>query len=321
MATIPTGISSYLQYGYETTFGTAASSTDIAFGHGVKITTLTRRNNYEQVNTLGNRDVTCLVPGRFEGTLTTEFFFGNSYFLKGVLDGSPVDAGSGPYTHTYTPSDTLPSITMENGIDLDTDHRALLLGGKITTCTMTFEQGAPARVSLDIPYVDETINTTLDGTPATETDDCPFFFAQATLEFPTSTTIDVPGTVEIVIDNTNEIIHGLGSRIGQQTLSKKRKYSIRCTVPFEKQSDFLDQFMGSTTGPITNPAEVATLKLTLTNGEAGTDLRSVVFSFANVKIDEESLAQEPGEPIREEITLIARTLTDVVATDNTTSVP
>ena len=84
MVQTPTsGYASYVNYGYEATYGTAVSGTR-TFGHGVKITH-NRKNNLERIYGLGNRNMTANVAKQYEGTASIEFVMSNGSFLRALL--------------------------------------------------------------------------------------------------------------------------------------------------------------------------------------------------------------------------------------------
>lgn len=315
MASIPTGANAYIQYGWETTYGSASSNIDKQFGVGTKITSISRRNNLARVLGLGSRDAQKLLEQKYEGSLEVEFLLASSYFFKGVL-GDVTDGGTGPYTHTYTCSNTIPSITTEIGIDMDTNSVFKLLGGKMKTATITFNAGEPVNVKLSIPYANETMGTTLSSSIATEVEE-PFTFAQASFEFPDGTVIDDIQNLTLTIENSSDLIIGLGSRFASKAIDLERKATITLNVPFEKASDFLTALYGNSTGPSNSVAEIASAQITLSNNLTGTSLRKIEFNLADLKIDTIDMGISPAEMIKHDITIEARTITSIVATDNT----
>ena len=72
------GYASYVNYGYELTYGAGAVSAR-TFGHGTKITH-TRRNNMERLYGLGARNATTTIAKKYEGSASVEFVLSNGSF-------------------------------------------------------------------------------------------------------------------------------------------------------------------------------------------------------------------------------------------------
>ncbi|KKK87313.1 hypothetical protein LCGC14_2754520, partial [marine sediment metagenome] len=146
---------SWVNYGWETVYGTETGTKDKVFGHGVRVTSLTRRNNVESVFGLGARNAQKLKEKQFEGAISMEFNLANPWFFRGVLGAAPTTAGGGPYTHSWAESDTVVSMTLENNISNEDKSVAALLGCKVTTCVITAAIGELAKVRLDMLYSNE----------------------------------------------------------------------------------------------------------------------------------------------------------------------
>lgn len=319
MAAFPIpGARSYIQFYWESTYKTKATGTYLAFGVGQKIS-VSRKNNMEKVYGLGSRNATNLVPKQYEGSCTVDFVMASPWWIRAVTGAAPVKTGGGPYTYTYSESNTVGSFTIENGFDLDTDRAIFLDGCKVNTCTITGAVNELAKVRLDCVYATEEKSDSLTAISAEAEE--PFVFSQGSLQYPSGTTLADVQSCEVTITNNNENVFGLGSRFNTNQVPKQRDYSIRCTLAFEDPTKILDLFYGATGAPAATVAEQATLILTFTNGLGTTYLRSITFNFANLKIDEETLPQDPNEVIKEDVVIQARTLTSIVGINNTSSEP
>lgn len=303
----------YAQYAWETTFGTPAGTIDKAFGQDVSIT-VNPRNNTLQTRTLGSRDISDMVSGRYEGTMTITFTLASSYFLKSVL-GFGNSTGSGPYTHFYTPANTIPSMTVEVGYDMGTtDVVRKFTGVKINTCTISCAVGEVVRITLECLYKDQaTLGTSLDATPDAETEE-PMVFSQGDLEFPNATDIARVQNVEITIDNGLIPVQSLGQRQVSKLLEGPRSYTGRISHTFENSSAFLT-YVG--TGGEINTSEGADIELTFDNGSSGTSQRQVLLKLDTVRIDTDSIPANPNELVNEDVTFIAQTCGTCKAIDNT----
>ena len=87
---------SWLTYGWETTYGTAITSSNKTFGHGTRVTGLNRRNNMEKVFSQGYRVAQKIVPKRFEGSISVEFVLSNPWFFRAVQGAAATDGGATP---------------------------------------------------------------------------------------------------------------------------------------------------------------------------------------------------------------------------------
>jgi len=318
MVDVPvSGALSYVQYGIEeSAYGTEASTINSAFGNGLTITP-TRRNNIVQVYGLGSRDAQKLIATKFEGALEVNFVLGNAHWFPAFLGASSSGAVGSAYDHTYTAANTIPSITVENGINLGTtDSVVKFLGCKINEFNITAAVGDIIRVRLLMPYKTESEGTTLDGTPATDAEE-PLTFAHASIDLPSGSTLVNIQSIELNGINSTEGVWGLGSRLLQKLVEKDRRINFRINGTFEVASALLEKFYGAGTGPIaTSITETATLVLTCTNGLTAADERTQVYTLTGIKLDEESLPQDPAAVTFENVTGYGRTL-GMVETDAT----
>ncbi len=73
---------------------------------------------------------------------------GFGWWLKAMF-GAPVTTGSGPYTHTFKPGNTQPSMVLETGFT-GIGKYLLYNGCKISKCTISFGPKGDVRATLDI---------------------------------------------------------------------------------------------------------------------------------------------------------------------------
>lgn len=314
---VVSGYASYVNYGYEATYGAGAAS-NRTFGHGTKVT-INRRNNMERIYGLGSRNAASTVAKKYEGTASVEFILSNGSFFRAVL-GTVTDGGATPYTHTYTEANTLPSFAIDTGTELGTlDEVSELQGCKVGSMTLTAAVNEVVRVRLECPYKTETLATSGIGSLVAETES-PFTFAQGSLQLPSGSTIGNVQSIELTMNNSLEGVWGLGSRIKTAEVEKIREYNLRMTVAFSQVSDFLTKFLGAAGAPVAGtPAAQATLILTFTNGLTLANERSVVITLANIYLDEETLPKDVNEVIKEDVTGWALSGTSIVYSNNTAS--
>jgi len=306
---------SFVNYGRESTFGTKSSTIDKNFGHGVIISNLERKNNIERVFGIGARNAQVLKELGYEGTKSVDFALANPWFWQSVL-GSVVTTGAGPFTHTFSEADTIPSHTLVNQVNTDTKSVADLLGAVFTTCTLTADVDDIVKVALEMPYANEAFDTNAE-TQLTESFDV-FGFAEANLDLPNGTTLAFIQNVECSFNNFVIPVKGLGSRFIQAMPVTKREHTINATAKFSESNDALEVLYGSSSGPASAITETATLVVTITNGLASTSERSHTLNYSGVKLDTHNLPQSPLEVIQENWSAPARSL-EVVSVNNTAS--
>lgn len=315
------GYGTYANYGFEASYGAGAVSAR-TFGRDVKLT-LNQKNNLIRHYSIGARNASTTSAQKYEGNASVEFVMANGSFFRAIL-GAVADAGAGPYTHTYTESNTVPSFAIDTGSELgSTDEVTEIQGCKVGTWSLSAAIGEPVKVKLECPFKTLSTTTSSIGSQVAETEE-PFTFAQGSLQIPSGNTIGLVQSIEVSGTNDIEMLWGLGSRLAQNAVEKKREYNFKMTVAFSDLSTtgLYTKFLGDTSSPFTpsdpnTPAAQATLVLTFSNGLSSTNVRSVVMTFANFYIDEHTLPKDVNEVIKEDVTGFALSCTNIVYTNNT----
>ena len=298
---------------------TASDQTYMPFGQGVEVST-SRNNNAERIYGVGARNATATVNKQFAGTTTISGSLSNAYWLLGVL-GANADGGSaGAYTHTYTEKDRLPSFTLKSSFELGTtDFQAILLGCRVSSCTITAAINEALKFSLECPYRYETLGTTKTANLA---DVEPIFtFAHGSIEMPDGTTIAAVQSFELTINNSLESIYGVGSRFMTDNVAKNREYNFTMTAAFNDHTALLTYVMNGTNSA-SNPdagsgTEVATLELTFTNDDG--DILDI--NLTGIHLNEETLPQNVNEVVKESVTGWARGITNIIYTNDVQTAP
>lgn len=322
MAKFPVaGYAHNISYGWETSFGTISSTFDKAFGQGVKLTTHDIDNSVDYVYAVGSQELQRQYAKSFKGSWGVEFLLSDAWFLRSIAGAAPTTAGAGPYTHTWTTanggiSNSLSSMSINVASDLDTDSDKNLLGCVVNSGTISMAVDEAVKVKLDGTFANYTKDTSLTATVAPVEE--PLYFQQASLELPTSTTITDVQSLELGFNRNPDPVYGLGSRFAQKVVGKQREWSIKANLTYESDVEALDRVLGSTTAAGT-PSESATLKVTVTNGGATTSLRSYVITYANVFAEKLSLPISHDDVTKTDVTLRARSITSIVATNNTSA--
>ena len=125
----------------------------------------------------------------------------------------------------------------------------------------------------------------------------------------------------MTINNSNELVYGIGSRFPDANVAKQREYNFTLTAAFKDQTALLTYFMNGTSSATAPDAgsgtEIATLELTFTNDDG--DILDI--NLTEIHLDEETLNQNVGEVVKEGITGWARGLTNAVYTNDVQVAP
>lgn len=327
MADFPvTGAAAYIQYDFEAaaTYGTLAIGTFKAFGHGQSIS-VDRTMNMRRIYGLGDVDAKDTVAGLFEGRLRIDFLLASTYFLKAVM-GAVADTDNLTYGYDHTYSDntghTVTSISVENGIDLDTDSLFKYLGCVVERCVIRGAVGEPVTVSLDLVYAEETKATIgLDATPAADAEE-PMVFSEGSVDLPSGTTLARVQSFELEIVRNPRLIAGLGDRCPSKAVWQERQWNFRMDISYEN-ANLIEDMYGQATGPLTatNPAGEASLVLTFSNAGATTARRSLIFTMARTHIVSDTLPQRIEEHLVQSVSGWCEDYTSIVGIDNTAATP
>ena len=235
--------------------------------------------------------------------------------------GANADAGSvGAYTHTYTEADLVPSFSVKSSFELGaTDFATTIVGCKCESATITAAVDEAVKFSLDCSYRYENLSTTkVSDNPDIEP---VFTFAHGSIEMPDGTQIAAVQNFELTINNSSESLYGVGSRFKTANVAKQREYNFSMTAAFNDYTSLLTYFMngtGSATAPDAGSGtEIATLELTFTNDEG--DILDI--NLTGIHLNEESLPQNVGEIVKEEVSGWARACTSMIYTNDVQNAP
>jgi len=314
------GVDAVSNYGdEETAYGTAGSTVTKVFGNGATVG-VSLNNNTERLYGLGDRNAKKLVTKKMDVSWNADFALSNAYFMRFVLGTIASSTGSGPYIRTYGENNTLPSMTIRNAFNLDTDSLHTILGAKVNSMTINCNAGEMAKCRLEgfaqKLVKTSTLGTTLSGSSAGDVED-PLIFSGASVKLGSSTSLDVQ-SLEITIGNNLEMLYGLGSRFATKAVAKAREYSFKINEAYEDDTLQLDNFLGSDTQSTTAPANLATMVATFTNGLATTLTRELVMTFASIQLPTYDYTMDINEIIKEDVTYYALACSGAQYTNNST---
>lgn len=270
-------ITSYVAWGKETNFGTAATTIDQwELWQNVNID-LT--HNLQPVKGLGARQTQFIATGGTDGTVSGEIALQDMKMLS-VLSGF-ADAVSGteaPYTHVLTPADAIPSGTVEIGHNGTADVIYKATGFVINSWTLNASVDDIAKISFDAMFQDIDDSDTTAQTPSLKTTN-PFAIAEMSLKLNDAALAEVQNA-SITYTNNLAAVRGLGSAL-YQTI---KPGGIDVTFNFNAN-------MRATTyhDLIQNDTE-SDIELVLTESAS----RSITFTMNNARINRWSEAVDIG---------------------------
>ena len=230
---------SFLRVGEETTWGVEQNSTtqDIRIiSSTLQLVQERERTTHLSVPTSG------MQSGTFEGFRNAggaidipAYYDGIGVLIKAALGSLSTAGGSPPYTHTYTPASTLPSLTIQfqRGTNLS-NSREDFLGMKVNTMTISAEAGSEMTISFDLIGKDADTRASNE-TPVFPTHDEILHFEAGDLTLGSSfspTSLQIR-SFELTLSNAIDRRNLLGSKLtGEPVFTDLREVtmSVTCDV-------------------------------------------------------------------------------------------
>ena len=230
---------SFLRVGEESTWGTEQATTtqDIRMiSSTLQIVQERERTTHLSVPTSG------MQSGTFEGFRNAggsidipAYYDGIGVLIKAALGALASSSGPAPYTHTYTPASTLPSLTIQfqRGTNLN-NSREDFLGMKVNTMTISAEAGSEMTISFDLIGKDADARTTNETAAFPAHDEILHFEAgDLTLGSSFSPTSLQIRSFELTLSNAIDRRNLLGSKLtGEPVFTDLREVtmSVTCDV-------------------------------------------------------------------------------------------
>jgi len=305
------------------------SESDKAFGHAQVLTDASATQNIEGLFTLGQRTFATSVAKMYDVTLGVEAILANPWVFK-LLLGNMSTTGAGPYEHTFTMANTLPTFTTK----ITNDALAYLrtFGNcKINSMTMTFTAGEPVRMRFEIfsstgnmdAYSGSKISAVVESKS-------PYVTQGLTLLIAGGTSYRRFNTLEFTVSNNLEKVPVLQSRYPEYLVEKNFVVTGRLSG-LQVDSDFLQYFYGDATAmvPQANPASVGPIEIDLQNttplaGGGYEQIKIYIGKTApstvgnGVYLNTHNMPMNPTEVINEDMDFIADSMCAWAKNDNST---
>ena len=296
MGNIPE-VESYNVYGEETgVYATPPGTVTSHFGL-IQNSRARIKNQYQGYKGIGAglNDRQISAAGLLDTGIGFTFQVFNADFLKYVL-GSVSGAGSVGDPYVYAEANTLPSLTIEDAYNLDTDQVLRFIGSVAARMTIRCSLGKPVEVDLEFNSYDVTKSNTYQSITVPSTD--LFTFIHGSCELPSGSALTEIQECTITVDLKLSRHGGIGGRKGTVKV-QGRSYSGNYKKLINDGVGMEDAMGGTTTTSSGTPAKQATLRLNLTDGS-----RYIYLTINDVYADWES-DKAVGNPSNENITFEA----------------
>ena len=239
------GRSAFIALGEESTYGTPVSTT---VENRVFSVSMSRSQERERTTHLSQSSAAFAVNtfDGFEiagGTIETPLTYkGLGMLIKAALGSASTSGGSAPYTHTYNPSATLPSLTID--VQRGTGSSEKFEGCMVSTMTISCEAGEEARASFEI--IAETAATRASALSAPTFGDGAQVFHFQSSELSFNSVNYKMRSLELTIDNKLERVNYLGSKLtSQPQISDVREVTLTATFDLEDNNLYTAQLAGT----------------------------------------------------------------------------
>ena len=240
------GRTAYIALNEESTYGTANGS---PFGVNNRVFSVSMARNQERERTTHlSQSGAAFAVNTFDGfeiaggTIETPLTYKGLGLLLKASIGSVVTTGSGPYTHTFNPSASLPSLTV--AVQRGTGKSEQFEGCMVSTMTLSCESGEEGRASFEVIAETAGARAAALGSPSFGDGAQIFHFQASTLSYNSATY--KMRSMELTLDNKLERINYLGSKLtSEPQISDVREVTLTVTLDLEDADLYNAQLAGT----------------------------------------------------------------------------
>lgn len=316
-----TASSAYVEYGYEATFGNGGTGAPLVFGREQKAVGLEAINNQIPLGQLNSPEIECFVYGRNEGKVSMEYVLSNPWIFTSIF-GQPVETGTTPlFTNTWDSRTSvqsgqirdIESLFLEIGFEGISGNVVREIKGVVSpSMALRMSINEPIRVTQELIWGQDSVNTTLDTSVSAKGDFTPYVFANASLELPSGESVATIQDLDLNLNSNAELLYQLGDKNSVDAYRKILEMTGKINLTMKDKTN-IDR--------IFERKELATMKVTITNGLSTPDTKSIVITFRGVGLSLHSNSGiEPGELVLENVDFQCRSAT-IVAISKTQSQP
>ena len=351
---VRTGASSYIRYGWETTFGASPgdSAIDKALGLNARLTSWDLSNSPKDLPTLGQVEVKDYAYGQQNGSMGVDFVLSNPWIF-GSIYGEPAETGTSPYVYKYgtaagvahTAAKSVRSFTTEVGFQAEntgTDQFITRRGLGCVANSLSISTSIDGTVdcSMGISYGKEdstsgaVYTTGFDTTPPTDEIAFPYTFAHGQLKWAGNDATDTGASGSVVAElqdasinfsQNPTLLYTIGSH--QSVASFRRVFDITGSFTAswkndDKLNQLLDQVRKPLTKPTTSLSSAPEIILNFTNSGTGAAQKSIEIKLHGVRPDSHGVSGiQPVEPVFENIAWRTKTAEIVCANQTNRATP
>ena len=316
-----TASSSYVEYGYESAFGVENVNYPLVFGREQKATGLESINNQLALGQLNSPEIECFVYGKNEGKTSMEFVLANPWVLTAIF-GDPVSAAASGalFDHTWSSDPSvnsdirdIPSLSLQVGFEGILANVVRIIKGVVSpSLAFRMTLNEPIRMTQELMWGDDSVNTTLDSSVAAKGDFTPYTFVNASIELPDGTPLATVQDFDLNLTTNAELLYELGDANSVDAYRKILEMTGKINLTMRD---------GTNIQRIFDRTELPDMKVTITNGLSGDDLKDIIMTFTGVGLSLHSNSGiEPGELVLENVDFQCRSAS-IVATNDTATQP
>jgi len=312
-----TASSAYVEYGYETSFGNGGIDAPLVFGREQKAVGLEAINNQIPLGQLNSPEIECFVYGRNEGKVSMEYVLSNPWIFTSLL-GQPVETGaSTPFTNTWDSRPSTPpvgqirdieSLFLEIGFEGITGNVVREISGVVSpSMALRMSINEPIRVTQELIWGQDSVNTTLDTSVSAKGDFTPYVFANASLQLPSGTSVATIQDLDLNLNSNAELLYELGKANSVDAYRKILEMTGKINLTMKDKTN-IDRIFART--------EILTMKVFITNGLTGSSKKDITIDFRGVGLSLHSNSGiEPGELVLENVDFQCRSVTITAVSD------
>ena len=312
---VRTGAHGYIQYGWESTFGSVSSGFDKPFGLQQSVGAITLNNSRKDIRKLNQVEREAFAYGQQSGSVSVDFILSNPWLFKALYGAATTSGSSAPYTHTYDDAPkTVTSFSTEVGFAGETENISRkMLGCILSGFSINTAVDDLVNVTADITFGSEgDATTSLDSTPAADDINFPYTFAHGSLKWYNGSSLATVAEVQSVsttfTQNAN-LLYAVGSH--KATATYRQGFDINGTFQTSwKDNNMLQQLIDQIDTPPSSEihsGSSAALELKFTNGGSGAAEKSITITLHGVTIDTHTVdGIVPVDPVFETINFEAR---------------
>jgi len=306
----------YVLISKETTWGTEVTpAKDLGVVTNIDIKNSNTTENHYSLSSRVAQDTT-VANFVAEGDIDIRFKHGRIF--EYIIGSVSHDTTSSDTTHTFSVG-TLPSFTLDDGINSDSDYVNRYLGCKVNSATIRAEVGKPLEVSVNIIAKTVKLVTSAETAVISTLVSHPHHYCDIKVGSSGSeASLGKTESWEITIENTLNKGESLGTRLLTDLDELEAKYTFTFTKRFENQNEY-HRFLGISSGALgaTDVPSDFSIIFTSCNGTTlGSGRREFYLKSIDAQYTEVDTPKRVGEKIISTFSGTFRSINNCYVIDN-----